>query len=69
MTSFLGVCSSLFILRRGADLHLTAVKYLPSWLPFQKTGRQGKEMIERLVTKPFEHVKHEIVRRSFLDST
>ena len=39
------------------------VKHLPSWLPFQKEAQKGREMIERLVSKPFEHVKREMVRQ------
>lgn len=38
-----------------------AMKYLPSWLPFQRKARFGKEMIEEMVIKPFEHVKREMV--------
>ncbi|PCH34875.1 cytochrome P450 [Wolfiporia cocos MD-104 SS10] len=33
------------------------MKYLPSWLPFQREAKMGKEMIERLVAKPFDAVK------------
>ncbi|EJF59311.1 cytochrome P450 [Dichomitus squalens LYAD-421 SS1] len=42
-----------------ADL-LPWMKHLPSWVPFQQEAKQGREMIERLVTKPFEHVKREM---------
>jgi hypothetical protein len=38
------------------------VKYLPSWIPFNKiheTGHLGRERIERLITRPFEHVLEE----------
>ncbi|KAJ3552582.1 hypothetical protein NM688_g4079 [Phlebia brevispora] len=33
------------------------MKRLPEWVPFHKEAKIGKDMIERLVTKPFEHVK------------
>ncbi|TFK80436.1 cytochrome P450 [Polyporus arcularius HHB13444] len=33
------------------------MKHLPSWLPFQRTAREGKQMIDELVTRPLEHVK------------
>ncbi|KAJ8503632.1 hypothetical protein ONZ45_g10684 [Pleurotus djamor] len=36
------------------------LKYLPSWMPFQKEAAVGKEMIEKLVTMPFEHVKKDL---------
>ncbi|KAI0743770.1 cytochrome P450 [Daedaleopsis nitida] len=36
------------------------LKHLPSWMPFHQTARDGKAMIEHLVTKPFEHVKSEM---------
>ncbi|KAI0919557.1 hypothetical protein AcV5_001591 [Taiwanofungus camphoratus] len=39
---------------------LPFLKHLPSWVPFQREARKGKEMIERLVTKPFEHVKQQM---------
>jgi len=38
------------------------LKYLPSWIPFNKiheTGHLGRERIERLITRPFEHVLEE----------
>ena len=38
------------------------VKHLPSWIPFNKiheTGSLGREQIERLITRPFEHVLQE----------
>lgn len=41
-----------------------AVKHLPSWMPFHREAREGKAMIAHLVTKPFEHVKQEMVRAS-----
>ncbi|KAI0764639.1 cytochrome P450 [Fomes fomentarius] len=40
------------------------MKHLPSWLPFQRSARQGKDMIDRLVTKPFEHVNAEMAKGS-----
>ncbi|RPD52531.1 cytochrome P450 [Lentinus tigrinus ALCF2SS1-7] len=36
------------------------LKYLPSWVPFQRHARHGREMIETLVTKPFEYVKEQM---------
>ncbi|EKM50920.1 uncharacterized protein PHACADRAFT_151345 [Phanerochaete carnosa HHB-10118-sp] len=36
------------------------LKYSPSWVPFQKEAHAGREMIERLVTRPLEHVKKEM---------
>ena len=46
--------------RNSADA--PAVKHLPSWMPFHRKAREGKAMIEHLVTQPFEHVKQEMVR-------
>ncbi|EED84236.1 predicted protein, partial [Postia placenta Mad-698-R] len=40
------------------------LKHLPSWVPFQREASTGREMIERLVTKPFEHVKRAMVSGS-----
>ena len=38
--------------------HLLAlVKYLPSWFLFQQEAARGRQMIESLVTRPFEDVK------------
>jgi len=37
------------------------LKHLPSWVSFQKEAVKGKEMIETLVTKPFEHVKRQML--------
>ncbi|KAI0704573.1 cytochrome P450 [Earliella scabrosa] len=39
---------------------LPFLKYLPSWVPFQQSAQNGKAMIERLVTKPFERVKRDM---------
>ncbi|OSC96472.1 cytochrome P450 [Trametes coccinea BRFM310] len=36
------------------------MKYLPSWLPFQREAARGREMIERLVATPFEHVQRDM---------
>ncbi|EED79605.1 predicted protein, partial [Postia placenta Mad-698-R] len=36
------------------------LKHLPSWVPFQREASTGREMIERLVSKPYEHVKREM---------
>ncbi|KAH9896527.1 cytochrome P450 [Cubamyces lactineus] len=36
------------------------MKHLPSWLPFQKEATRGRDMIDTLVTMPFEHVKRDI---------
>ncbi|EKM49581.1 uncharacterized protein PHACADRAFT_154053 [Phanerochaete carnosa HHB-10118-sp] len=36
------------------------LKHLPSWVPFQKEAKVGREMIERLAARPFEHVKTEM---------
>ncbi|RDB19701.1 hypothetical protein Hypma_013169 [Hypsizygus marmoreus] len=33
------------------------LKYAPSWVPFQREASRGREMIERLVSMPLEHVK------------
>lgn len=38
-----------------------AVKHLPGWLPFQRTANRGRNMIERLVTKPLDYVKDQMV--------
>ncbi|KAI0635410.1 cytochrome P450 [Trametes polyzona] len=35
------------------------MKYLPSWLPFQKEARHGRMMIEEMVAKPFDQVVRE----------
>ncbi|KAG5635497.1 hypothetical protein H0H81_011032 [Sphagnurus paluster] len=43
---------------------LPFLKHLPSWVPFQKKAAHGREMVERLMTTPFEHVK-----RSMMDGT
>ncbi|EKM50901.1 uncharacterized protein PHACADRAFT_212817 [Phanerochaete carnosa HHB-10118-sp] len=36
------------------------LKYSPSWVPFQREAKLGREMIEHLVTRPLEHVKTEM---------
>ncbi|EIM81797.1 cytochrome P450 [Stereum hirsutum FP-91666 SS1] len=36
------------------------MKWLPSWVPFQREAAHGRAMIEHLVTKPFEHVKQDM---------
>ncbi|KAJ7626268.1 cytochrome P450 [Mycena polygramma] len=36
------------------------LKYLPSWVPFKRHAATGKEMIERLVEKPYQHVVQEM---------
>ncbi|KIK54688.1 hypothetical protein GYMLUDRAFT_99986 [Collybiopsis luxurians FD-317 M1] len=36
------------------------MKYLPSWVPFQVKAAEGRAMIERMVQKPFDHVKQTI---------
>ncbi|KAI0746389.1 cytochrome P450 [Daedaleopsis nitida] len=36
------------------------MKHLPSFLPFQKVAKKGKEMVDILVSRPFEHVKDEM---------
>ncbi|THH21271.1 hypothetical protein EW146_g251 [Bondarzewia mesenterica] len=41
---------------------LPFLKYLPSWVPFQRYAVKGKDMIESLVTRPFEHVKREMAK-------
>lgn len=38
-------------------LIIPQVKYLPSWVPFQKKAAHGKEMVDILVSRPLEHVK------------
>lgn len=38
-----------------------AVKYLPSWMPFQKFASRGRKMIEQFINKPFEQVMREMV--------
>lgn len=41
-----------------------AVKYLPRWLPgtsFLDYGEMGYKQIDNFVTRPFEHVKREMV--------
>ena len=38
-----------------------AVKHLPAWVPFRREAKKGYSMINRLVTKPYEHVKRDIV--------
>ncbi|KAI0635409.1 cytochrome P450 [Trametes polyzona] len=35
------------------------MKYLPSWLPFHKEALHGREMIDRMVSKPFDLVMRE----------
>ncbi len=37
------------------------MKHLPSWLPFHQEAKKGRDMIDELVTKPYEHVKREMV--------
>ncbi|CCM05003.1 uncharacterized protein FIBRA_07202 [Fibroporia radiculosa] len=39
---------------------MPSLKYLPSWVPFQREASKGREMIESLASKPFEHVKREM---------
>ncbi|KAL0959324.1 hypothetical protein HGRIS_014585 [Hohenbuehelia grisea] len=39
---------------------IPSMKYLPSWVPFQREATKGRAMIENLVTKPLEHVKREM---------
>ena len=44
--------------------HLIVVKSLPRWLPFtsfHKMGDYGRQQIYNFVTRPFEHVKKELV--------
>ncbi|KAJ7223154.1 cytochrome P450 [Mycena pura] len=36
------------------------LKHLPSWFPFHKEARLGRAMIDEFVTKPYEHVKHDL---------
>ncbi|KAJ7223139.1 cytochrome P450 [Mycena pura] len=38
------------------------LKYLPSWVPFRRRAEAGKELIERLVSKPFNHVVKEMAQ-------
>ncbi|KAG1726072.1 cytochrome P450 [Suillus paluster] len=43
------------------------LKYLPSWVPFNKIhqiGAHGRRRIERLISRPFEHVLQEKVKGS-----
>lgn len=40
---------------------LHSVKYLPSWVPFHQEAKKGKHMIEQHVSKPYDHVKQEMV--------
>ncbi|KAM5543795.1 hypothetical protein V8D89_002412 [Ganoderma adspersum] len=42
-----------------ADL-LPWMRHLPSWLPFHQAAKKGHNMIDELVTKPYEHVKREM---------
>ena len=50
------------IIRNASYTDMTIlVKYLPSWVSFQREARKGRDVIESLVTKPFEHVKQEMV--------
>ncbi|GJE90574.1 cytochrome P450 [Phanerochaete sordida] len=39
---------------------IPAMKYLPSWMPFQRKAQDGKAKIERMVTTPFTRVKNEM---------
>ncbi|KAJ8689724.1 hypothetical protein PTI98_012598 [Pleurotus ostreatus] len=39
---------------------LPFMKHLPSWMPFQKEVVVGKQMIEDLITAPFEHVERDM---------
>ena len=41
---------------------MSVVKHLPSWFPFHQEAKKGRRMIDELVTKPYEHVKREMVR-------
>lgn len=41
------------------------VKYLPSWVPFQRRAAHGKDMIAKLVNMPFEKVKQDMVSDLF----
>ncbi|KAI0347360.1 cytochrome P450 [Trametopsis cervina] len=36
---------------------LPIMKYLPSWVPFQRTAARGKRMVEAFAASPFEKVK------------
>ncbi|KAI0739410.1 cytochrome P450 [Daedaleopsis nitida] len=47
---------------------LPFLKYLPSWVPFQRSAREGKDMIARLVTKPFERVQQDMAKGTALPS-
>lgn len=56
--------SQRFLTHHLPVLTYTEVKRLPRWLPFTSFFREaevGREMISRLVTKPFLAVKKQIV--------
>lgn len=44
------------------------LKHIPSWVPgargFQRTAKQGRDMIQTFVKSPYDAVKEEIVRTS-----
>nr|VWP02507.1 Arg-6 protein [Ganoderma boninense] len=48
------------ILETPGDFFSHVLKHLPSWLPFHQAAKKGRDMIDELVTKPYEHVKREM---------
>ncbi|KAK7055270.1 cytochrome P450 [Favolaschia claudopus] len=36
------------------------LKHLPSWVPFIKLAAHGRDMVSKLVTEPYEHVKRNV---------
>ena len=62
MTSFLFVRYILMLSRLSTDT--IEVKYLPSWVPFQRKALECRAIIERAVAAPFEDAKAEIVSKS-----
>ena len=40
---------------------MNVVRHLPFWLPFHRAAKKGREMIDGMVTKPYEHAKRETV--------
>ena len=48
------------------------LKYVPSWFPgagFQKKAARWKEAVNAMAEKPFHHVKEQLVRSHFFESS
>lgn len=43
------------------EVNIPLVKYLPSWVPFQREAKAAKLMVAKQMKKPFMRVKREMV--------